>query len=133
MYNTRICFHYEHLTRILTTRSVFVAALCLLMVCGGFCEAAQRTQPIFMNEFAVRLSSGDAADADRIAAKHGFVNVGQRQSVGLEISTLSNNNTEAGGVVVKTTRLMVNGTMRRVQFTPNTLKFKAPMRRFNPR
>ncbi|KAI5723017.1 hypothetical protein M8J76_017103 [Diaphorina citri] len=79
MYNTRICFHYEHLTRILTTRSVFVAALCLLMVCGGFCEAAQRTQPIFMNEFAVRLSSGDAADADRIAAKHGFVNVGQKK------------------------------------------------------
>ncbi|XP_026685866.1 uncharacterized protein LOC113471140, partial [Diaphorina citri] len=77
MYNTRLCFYYEHLTRILTTRSVFVAALCLLMVCGGFCEAAQRTQPIFMNEFAVRLSSGDAADADRIAAKHGFVNVGQ--------------------------------------------------------
>uniref|UniRef100_A0A8D8XPL7 furin n=1 Tax=Cacopsylla melanoneura TaxID=428564 RepID=A0A8D8XPL7_9HEMI len=89
MYNTRKCFHSEHnlltlrrprgLVNTLTrsgSRGLFLPAVVfsVLVLCNV--EAVQRTQPVFMNEFAVRIPTGDA-DANRIAAKHGFTNIGQ--------------------------------------------------------
>lgn len=38
--------------------------------------AQQRNKPVYSNEFAVHIPEGSEA-ADRIAAKHGFVNRGQ--------------------------------------------------------
>lgn len=71
MYNTRR-FQCEHFR---LTLSVSIA-VCFLVLCG-VSDAVQRTPPIFMNQFGVRINSEDTGAADRIADKHGFVNLGQ--------------------------------------------------------
>uniref|UniRef100_A0A1B6GHW2 furin n=2 Tax=Proconiini TaxID=565685 RepID=A0A1B6GHW2_9HEMI len=47
---------------------------CLVSVFG--LQQYGRSQPVYLNQFAVHVPSGDV-DADAIAAKHGFVNLGQ--------------------------------------------------------
>lgn len=39
-------------------------------------EAVARQSPIYQNQFAVHIPSGKA-DADEIAERHGFVNIGK--------------------------------------------------------
>lgn len=53
-------------------------ALCVLVVVvsGALGDGVRRQQPVFMNEFAVHIPGGDEA-ADRIAEKHGFINIGK--------------------------------------------------------
>lgn len=54
-------------------RSVLFLTLSLLSLATG---DSKRQQPIYMNQFAVHIPSGHA-DAEEIASKHGFRNLGQ--------------------------------------------------------
>lgn len=55
-------------------RSVLFLTLSLLLLLAT--GDSKRQQPIYMNQFAVHIPSGHA-DADEIASKHGFRNLGQ--------------------------------------------------------
>ena len=54
----------------------FLAAVGVCRLGWAPCALAERPQPIFQNQFAVHIPSG-RADADEIADKHGFVNMGK--------------------------------------------------------
>lgn len=53
------------------------SSVCLLLtILNSFLFAIGKQQRVFLNQFAVHVPSGEA-DVEEIAAKHGFVNIGQ--------------------------------------------------------
>lgn len=77
MYNSQSCSNQNLFFSIFPKSAI----LCVIVVIFVILQveprdAAQRSAPIFMNEFAVHIPTGKE-DADRIAAKHGFTNNGQ--------------------------------------------------------